>query len=73
MRRRGLSAVMIANALGANVIAVDIQTRRWRFKHMGATVTLNANDVADVAEAIHEITQGGAHVSLDALVTRSRP
>ena len=64
----GLSAVMIANALGANVIAVDISDEALALaKQMGAVVTLNANDVADVAEAIHEITYGGAHVSLDAL------
>ena len=64
----GLSAVMIANALGANVIAVDISEEALALaKQMGSAVTLNANDVADVAEAIHEITQGGAHVSLDAL------
>ena len=64
----GLSAVMIANALGANVIAVDISDEALALaKQMGAAVTLNANDVADVAEAIHEMTQGGAHVSLDAL------
>ena len=64
----GLSAVMIANALGANVIAVDISDDALALaKQMGAAATLNANDVADVAEAIHEITQGGAHLSLDAL------
>ena len=64
----GLSAGMISNALGANVIAVDISDEALALaKQMGAAVTLNANDVADVAEAIHEITHGGAHVSLDAL------
>ena len=60
----GLSAVMIANALGANVIAVDISDEALALaKQMGAAVTLNANDVADVAEAIHEITQGGARIA----------
>ena len=64
----GLSAVMVANALGANVIAVDISDQALALaRQMGAAATLNANDVADVAEAIHEITRGGAHVSLDAL------
>lgn len=64
----GLSAIMIANALGANVIAVDIDNAKLRMAlSLGAIATVNANEVADVAEAIMEISQGGAHVSLDAL------
>jgi alcohol dehydrogenase len=34
---------------------------------MGAVATVNASQVANVVEAVMEITQGGAHVSLDAL------
>ena len=64
----GLSAVMIASALGANVIAVDLQDDKLALaKQVGAAVTLNASQVASVPEAIREITQGGAHVSMDAL------
>ncbi|MDO6476444.1 zinc-dependent alcohol dehydrogenase family protein [Alteromonas sp. 1_MG-2023] len=64
----GLSAVMIASALGANVIAVDLQDDKLALaKQVGAVVTLNASQVASVPEAIREITQGGAHVSMDAL------
>ena len=33
----------------------------------GAVATINAAGVADVAEAVREITKGGAHVSIDAL------
>ena len=64
----GLSAVMIANALGANVIAIDIDPGKLELaKSLGAVAQINAKQVADVAEAVIEITKGGAHVSLDAL------
>lgn len=63
----GLSAVMIANAIGANVIAVDIDDRKLSLaKELGAVATINGA-AGDVAEAVIELTRGGAHVSLDAL------
>jgi alcohol dehydrogenase len=63
----GLSAIMIASALGASVVAVDITAEKLDFaKSVGATAVVNAQDV-NVAEAVTEITRGGAHVSLDAL------
>ncbi|HLK28440.1 MAG TPA: zinc-dependent alcohol dehydrogenase family protein [Puia sp.] len=64
----GLSAIMIANALGANVIAIDIADDKLDFaKTIGAVETINAKDKTNIAEQIKEITKGGAHVSLDAL------
>ena len=64
----GLSAVMIANAIGANVVGVDIADDKLALaRELGAVATINANAVADVAEAVIELTRGGAHVSLDAL------
>lgn len=64
----GLSAVMIAQALGANVVAIDIADDKLDLaRALGAVATVNASQVADVCEAVREITQGGAHVSLDAL------
>lgn len=64
----GLSAIMIANALGANVIAIDIAEDKLDFaKSLGAVSTVNARDTGNVSEAIRDITEGGAHVSLDAL------
>lgn len=64
----GLSAIMIANSLGANVVGVDISDNALRLaSELGAVATVNAAQVANVAEAIIEITKGGAHVSLDAL------
>jgi alcohol dehydrogenase len=63
----GLSAVMIARALGANVIGVDVDVEKLALAHeAGAIHTLNAADDHDVAETIREITAGGVHVSVDA-------
>jgi alcohol dehydrogenase len=61
----GLSALMIARALGASVIAVDIDDETLALaRSLGAAHTINARD--PVAEIV-ELTGGGAHVSLDAL------
>src|SRR2546429_6801282 len=63
----GLSAVQIATALGANVIAVDVADEKLAFgKELGAVATGNATQ-GDPAAAILELTGGGAHVSIDAL------
>jgi alcohol dehydrogenase len=64
----GLSAIMIAAALGANPIAIDIADDKLDFaRDCGAVAAINANKTADVVEAVSEITKGGAHVSIDAL------
>jgi alcohol dehydrogenase len=64
----GLSAIMIANALGANVVAIDISDEKLHLAGaLGAVATVNATQVASVPEAVIAITKGGAHVSLDAL------
>lgn len=64
----GLSAIMIANALGANVIAIDISQQQLKLaKQFGAVTTINAGHVENVSQAVIELTHGGVHVSLDAL------
>ncbi|MFN3986111.1 MAG: zinc-dependent alcohol dehydrogenase family protein [Rhodocyclaceae bacterium] len=64
----GLSAIMIANAIGANVVAVDIAEDKLDLaRAVGAVATVNASQTTDVVAAVREITGGGAHVSLDAL------
>jgi len=64
----GLSALMIATAAGANVVAVDIGAGPLSFaKDLGAVATIDASQVKNVVEAVREITGGGAHVSIDAL------
>ena len=62
----GLSAVMIAAALGARVIAVDRSPAALELaRTFGAEVTLEADD--DTAARILAVTGGGVHVSLDAV------
>ena len=64
----GLSAIMIAAALGANVVGVDISDRALSLaRSVGAAVTIDATQSADVVKDIFDATSGGAHVSLDAL------
>lgn len=64
----GLSAIMIAHALGTQVIAIDINPATLeKAKEIGAEMTINAREVADVVEAVREISNGGVHVSMDAL------
>ena len=62
----GLSAVMIAAALGAHVVAVDLSPEaRALALELGATAVLDGAD--DPVDAITELTDGGAQVSLDAV------
>jgi alcohol dehydrogenase len=64
----GLSAVMIAQAQGAQVIGVDVSEAALSLAgQLGAVATVNARTVEDVPAAIVELTGAGAHVSLDAL------
>ncbi len=64
----GLSAVMIARALGANVVAVDISEKKLAFaRDLGARATIDASACDDVAAAVREASGGGAHASIDAL------
>ncbi|QFQ97502.1 zinc-dependent alcohol dehydrogenase family protein [Streptomyces phaeolivaceus] len=64
----GLSAVMIAAASGARVIAVDVSPRALDLaREFGATECVDATTVPDTAEAVRDLTGGGAHLSLDAL------
>ena len=64
----GLSAIMIANALGAQVIAIDIDDGTLELaKDLGAIETINAAQNTDVVEQVKSLTNGGTHVSIDAL------
>jgi D-arabinose 1-dehydrogenase-like Zn-dependent alcohol dehydrogenase len=62
----GLSAVMVAAALGARVVAVDVSPSALRRAgELGAEVLVEGGDRA--ASRVAELTGGGAHVSLDAV------
>lgn len=64
----GLSAVMIARALGAQIIAVDINEKALALaSKFGAQTLVNAATSTNIVDEVKSHTQGGAHVSLDAL------
>jgi len=66
----GLSAIMIARAIGAEVIAIDIDPRRLAMaRQFGAAETIDPQASAVVAR-IRQITGGGADISIDALGSR---
>lgn len=68
----GLSAIMIARAFGARVIAVDIADDKLALaRELGATATINATSATDVANDIRDLSGGGAHVSVDAIGSAS--
>ncbi|MFI6427655.1 alcohol dehydrogenase catalytic domain-containing protein [Promicromonospora sp. NPDC050880] len=63
----GLSAVMIAVARGAHVVAVDRTPAALdAARRAGATHTVLA-DGLDVPAVVHQLTDGGAHVAVDAV------
>ncbi|MET9111284.1 zinc-dependent alcohol dehydrogenase family protein [Streptomyces zhihengii] len=66
----GLSAVMIAAASGARVVAVDVSPGALELaRTFGAEVCVDASALpaGAVPEAVHRASGGGAHLSLDAL------
>ena len=64
----GLSAVTIADALGANVVAVDLNSEALDLAEaVGAQAIVNAGDIDDVPTAVRSATDGGVDVSVDAL------
>jgi alcohol dehydrogenase len=64
----GLSAIMIARALGAKVVAVDLVEEKLALaEELGAVATLNASSTENICEAIKDLTGGGAQVSVDAI------
>lgn len=63
----GLSAVQIGKALGAKVIAVDVNDEKCEMaKRLGADHSINASRES-VVEIIKDLSHGGVHVSTDAL------
>jgi len=64
----GLSAIMIAKGLGARVVAIDIEDDKLEFaRTLGADSVVNSKTVANAVDAVKDVVDGGAHVSIDAL------
>ena len=63
----GLSALLLAKMLGAQVVVVDVVEEKLEHaKSLGADAAVNAA-TTNVAEASRDITGGGAQVSIEAL------
>ena len=64
----GLSATMIADALGASVIAVDVDAAALALaRSNGASYTVLASEDVDPVTIVRDISDGGVGVSLDTL------
>ncbi|MEO0566078.1 MAG: zinc-binding dehydrogenase, partial [Chloroflexota bacterium] len=69
----GLSAVMIAASAGAQVIAVDINEDALQLAAaVGATHLIDASETTEqeLIDLTHDLSDGGAHVAMDALGSR---
>lgn len=65
----GLSAIIVAVAAGAQVIAVDVSPAALeRAQALGATTVTSGPDAVD---EVRRLTDGGAHVSIDAFGSRA--
>lgn len=63
----GVSALLLGRALGARVVVVDVVAEKLDFASgLGADAVIDAH-AGDAAEAVREITGGGAHVAIEAL------
>ncbi len=64
----GLAAIMVANAVGARVVGIDITKEHLnKARSVGARAVIDASKVNDVVQAVRDITHGGAHLAIDAL------
>jgi len=63
----GLSAIMIAKAMGAMVIAVDLKEEPLKLaQHLGADYVSNFDHPQSIAQIL-DWTEGGCHITIDAL------
>src|SRR6476646_2103986 len=63
----GLSAVMVGRALGARVVAVDVSAAALeQARRLGAETEVDAHDLEAAVEQVRTVTEGGAHVGIDA-------
>ena len=63
----GLSAIMLGRAMGARVIAVDVVAEKLALaQRLGAEIAVDASG-GDAGAQVCDVTEGGAHVSVEAL------
>jgi alcohol dehydrogenase len=67
----GLAAIMIGHAMGVRVIGIDVKAAALgAAKSLGAIYVVDASHEPDLPRRLRELTEGGAHVSIDALGSR---
>ena len=60
--------MVVVASLGAKIVAVDINEEQLALaRSLGAYATVNAKENLNVVQEIRDLTEGGAHVSIDAL------
>ncbi|MFP4237671.1 MAG: alcohol dehydrogenase catalytic domain-containing protein [Rhodosalinus sp.] len=63
----GVAALILGRALGARVVVVDVVEEKLAFaRSLGADAVVNAAK-GDAAQAVRDLTGGGAHVAVEAL------
>jgi len=64
----GINAVQVAAAVGASVIAIDIIPEKLEWaKKLGATATINPNQVERIDKEVRKLTGGGADVAFEVI------
>jgi D-arabinose 1-dehydrogenase-like Zn-dependent alcohol dehydrogenase len=64
----GINAVQLSAAVGARVIAVDINEKKLAWaKEFGADDLINASEVERVSKAVKKLTGGGADVAMEVI------
>lgn len=63
----GLSAIMIAASVGARVVGIDVSPEALAAATDAGAMQVISASTADVPAAVRAITNGGAHVSIDAV------
>jgi 6-hydroxycyclohex-1-ene-1-carbonyl-CoA dehydrogenase len=64
----GINAVQLAAAVGAYVIAIDINARKLEWAaEFGASKTINAAEVERVSKEIKKLTGGGVDIALEVI------
>ena len=64
----GINAVQMAAAVGARVIAVDMNERKLEWaSEFGAADTINASKVERVSKAVKKLTGGGADIAMEVI------
>ncbi len=64
----GINAVQLAAAVGAYVIAVDVNDRKLQWAtEFGAARTINASQVERVSKEVKKLTGGGADIAIEVI------